>query len=324
MENSDAPEAATRERSMMLANRIHRFGGIEVIEFEEILRPVPSSGEVLVRVRSAGVGPWDSLIRRGDSLLGHSLPLTLGSDLSGIIESVGPDVTEFKVGDEVFGVTNSLFIGAYAEFAIASTSRIAAKPKRLSFSEAASVPVIAMTAYQMLFEHAQLQPGQTALILGATGNVGAFATQLARSHGATVIGAASSGDHERALELGAHQVIETRDDALRRSSSRVDVVIDTVGGDLQRDALTMLKPGGKFVSAVEKPDPSQLEEAAVSGVFFYVDVKTAGLLQLAQFLDQGVLKTRVGEVLPLRQAWVAHEMLDGLRPRPSGKIVLEV
>ena len=221
-------------------------------------------------------------------------------------------------------MTNALFIGAYAEFAIASASGIAAKPKRLSFAEAASVPVIAMTAYQMLFEYAQLRAGQTALILGATGNVGAFATQLASSHGATVIGATASRNHERALQLGASHVIETRDGGLRQGSGKVDVVIDTVGGDLQRDALAMLKPGGIFVSAVARPDPSLLEEAAVRGVFFYVDVKTAGLAHLARSLDQGDLKTRVGDVLPLRQAQTAHQMLDGLRPRPSGKIVLEV
>ena len=308
----------------MLANRIHRFGGPDVIEFEEILRPVPSSGEVLVRVRSAGVGPWDSLIRRGGSLLGQSLPLTLGSDLSGTIESVGPDVSSFKVGDEIYGVTNSLFIGAYAEFAIASATKIAAKPMSLSFAEAASAPVIAMTAYQMLFEHAQLQAGQTVLILGAAGNVGAFATQLASSQGATVIGAISAGDRDRALNLGAHHVIETRDGGLRNWSGKVDVVIDTVGGGLQREALATLKPGGQFVSAVEKPAPSLLKDAAARGVFFYVDVQTAGLAHLAQLLDQGLLKTRVGEVLPLRQARVAHEMLDGLRPRPGGKMVLEI
>lgn len=308
----------------MLACRIHRFGGPEVIEFEEVLRPVPSSGEVLVRVRSAGVGPWDSLIRRGGSALGHSLPLTLGSDLSGTIEALGTDVSSFQVGDEVYGVTNSLFIGANAEFAIASASRIAAKPTSLSFAEAASVPVIAMTAYQMLFEHAQLRAGQTALILGATGNVGAFATQLASSHGATVIGATAACHHERALRLGASHVIETRDGALRHGAGKVDVVIDTVGGDLQRDALASLKPGGIFVSAVAQPDPSLLEEAAVRGVFFYVDVNTAGLARVARSIDEGQLKARVGEVLPLCQARAAHQMLDGLLPRPDGKIVLEV
>lgn len=308
---------------MMLANRIHRFGGPEVIEFEEIARPEPSFGEVLVRVRFAGVGPWDSLIRRGGSALGHSLPLTLGSDLSGTIASVGPGVSSFEIGDEVYGVTNSLFIGAYAEFAVASASKVAAKPKSLSFAEAASVPVIAVTAYQMLFAHAELQAGHTVLILGATGNVGAFATQLARSRGATVIGATHSREDERALELGAHHV-ETRDGGFRQWSGKVDVVIDTVGGDLQRDALTTLKPGGIFVSAVAQPDPSLLKEAAVRGVFFYVDVKTADLANVARSLDQGALKARVGEVLRLRQARTAHEMLDGLLPRPIGKIVLEV
>ncbi|RZL89401.1 MAG: NADP-dependent oxidoreductase [Variovorax sp.] len=308
----------------MLANRIHRFGGPEVIEFEEIVQPEPSFGEVLVRVRSAGVGPWDSLIRRGGSALGHSLPLTLGSDLSGTIASVGPGVSSFEIGDEVYGVTNSLFIGAYAEFAVASASKVAARPKSLSFAEAASVPVIAITAYQMLFEHAQLRSDHTVLILGATGNVGAFATQLASAHGATVIGATPSREHERALELGANHVIETRDGGLRRWSGKVDVVIDTVGSDLQRDALATLKPGGIFVSAVAQPDPSLLKEAAVRGVFFYVDVKTADLAHVARSLDQGVLKARVGEILHLRQARTAHEMLDGLLPRPGGKIVLEV
>lgn len=176
----------------------------------------------------------------------------------------------------------------------------------------------------MLFEHAELQAGHTVLILGATGNVGAFATQLARSRGATVIGATHSREYERALELGAHHVIETRDGAFRQWSGKVDVVIDAVGGDLQRDALTTLKPGGIFVSAVAQPDPSLLKEAAVRGVFFYVDVKTADLANVARSLDQGALKARVGEVLHLRQARTAHEMLDGLLPRPIGKIVLEV
>ena len=308
----------------MLANRIHGFGGPEVIEFEEVSRPVPASGEVLVRVKSAGVGPWDSLIRRGGSALGHSLPLTLGSDLSGIIESVGPDVDSFEVGDDVYGVTNSLFVGAYAEFAIASASKIAAKPRGLSFAEAASVPVIAITAYQMLFEHAQLKSGHTVLILGATGNVGAFATQLASSHGATVIGATPPSERKRALELGASHVVETGDGGFRQWAGKVDAVIDTVGGDLQLDALPTLKPGGIFVSAVAQPTPSLLKEAAVRGVFFYVDVRTADLARVAGALEQGALKTQVGEILNLRQAWTAHEMLDGLVPRPRGKIVLEV
>src|SRR5437762_7658540 len=133
----------------MKAARIHRFGSPDVIVLEDIPRPSPAAGEVLVKVAAAGVGPWDALIREGKSKVSPPPPLTLGSDLSGVVEAVGAGVTDFKTGDEVYGVTNAQFVGAQAEYAVADAHMIALKPKRLSMVEAASVPVVAVTAWQM-------------------------------------------------------------------------------------------------------------------------------------------------------------------------------
>src|ERR1700722_13439678 len=153
----------------MKAARIHRFGAPDVVVVEEVPRPAPAAGELLVRVAAAGVGPWDALIREGKSKVSPPPPLTLGSDLSGVIEAVGAGVAGFEVGDQVYGVTNSQFCGAYAEYALASAAMIAGKPQRLSHIEAASVPVVAVTAWQMLFDYAQVAAGQRILILGAAG-----------------------------------------------------------------------------------------------------------------------------------------------------------
>src|SRR5262245_4050668 len=135
---------------------------------------------------AGGVGPWDALIREGKSKVAPPPPLTLGSDLSGSVEAVAADVTEFKIGDEVYGVTNPQFVGAHAEYALASADMVAPKPRRLNHIEAASVPVVAVTAWQMLFEYGHVQKHQTVLILGAAGNVGAYAVQLAAGAGMNV------------------------------------------------------------------------------------------------------------------------------------------
>jgi NADPH:quinone reductase-like Zn-dependent oxidoreductase len=152
------------EDSRVKANRIHRFGSPEVIVLEPIERPVAGAGEVLVRVEAAGVGPWDAWIRAGKSVLPQPLPLTLGSDLSGVVAAVGAGVSGLAVGDEIFGVTNGRFTGGYAEYAVASAGMVARKPRRLSHVEAAALPVIAVTAWQMLFDHARVAPGQTVLV----------------------------------------------------------------------------------------------------------------------------------------------------------------
>ena len=163
----------------MKAARIHQFGPPDVIVIDDVPQPRPGPGEVLVRVAAAGVGPWDALIREHKSAVKATLPLILGSDLSGVVEEVGAGVSTFHAGQEVYGVTNPDFCGAYTQFAIASAKMVARKPLRLSYVEAASAPVVAVTAWQMLFDYADVKPTQRILIHGAAGNVGAYAVQLA-------------------------------------------------------------------------------------------------------------------------------------------------
>jgi NADPH:quinone reductase-like Zn-dependent oxidoreductase len=307
----------------MKACRVHRFGPPHVIFFEDVARPHPREGEVLVRVKAAGVGPWDAWIRAGKSVLPQPLPLTLGSDLSGIVEAVGPAVTALKPGTEVFGVTNRQFTGAYAEYAVASVGMIAARPVRLSDVEAASVPVVAVTAQQALFEQAKLVAGQTVLVHGAAGNVGAYAVQMARQAGLWVI-AADASDVEAAHGLGAQEVIDHRAVRFEDVVSGVDAVIDLVGGEVQARSFAVLRRGGILVSAVSKPDQEVATRHGVRALFFLVDVTTAHLTQIAAMIDAGDLTVNVGAVLPLADARVAHEMLEGSRSRPRGKIVLSV
>jgi NADPH:quinone reductase-like Zn-dependent oxidoreductase len=154
------------------AARSREFGGPDAIEIEEVPKLRPGEGQVLVRVKAAGVGPWDALIRERKSVPSLPLPLTLGSDIAGVVGEAGSRVAEFKAGDEIYGVTNEQFIGGYAEQARASANMIARKPQSLDYVEAASAQVVAVTAWQMLFDYAQARAGQTALITGAAGNVG--------------------------------------------------------------------------------------------------------------------------------------------------------
>jgi NADPH:quinone reductase-like Zn-dependent oxidoreductase len=306
----------------MKANRIHRFGPPDVIVYEEVVRPEPGPDEVLVRVHAAGVGPWDAWIRAGKSVLPQPLPLTLGSDLCGVVEVVGADVHGFTPGDTVFGVTNARFTGAYAEYAVAASAMLAPKPHRPSDVEAAAVPVVAVTAWQMLFEHARVGPGTTVLVHGAGGSVGAHAVQLARLEGARVLATAGTDDLAYVRGLGADAVVDYRTARFEDVVGTVDVVVDTVGGDVQRRSFSVLKPGGALVSAVSQPDAAEAGRRGVRATFLLVDVTTAHLTRIAALLDAGSLTTRVGAVLSLAEGRTAHELLDGLRPRPRGKIVL--
>ena len=305
----------------MKAARIHRFGAPDVIEVEDIPRPSPAPGEVLVRIAAAGVAPWDALIREGKSKVSPPPPLTLGSDLSGVVEAVGPGVSEFKDGDEVYGVTNPQFVGANAEFAVASALMVAPKPPRLSSLEAASVPVVAVTAWQMLFEHARPEAGQRVVILGAAGNVGAYAVQFAANAGFDVIAVVGSNDVEYVRSLGAKDVIDYRVTDFADVVRSVDVVIDTVGGDTRDRASAVLKPGGILVTVVSTAFvPAR---ADIRSAFFYAEVTTARLSAISGLLERGKVIPQVGSVMPLEQVRTAHEMLAGA-PHRRGKIMLEM
>jgi NADPH:quinone reductase-like Zn-dependent oxidoreductase len=234
---------------------------------------------------------------------------------------VGAGVAEFKVGDQVYGVTNPQFCGANAEYAVASVAMIARKPERISHIEAASAPVVAVTAWQMLFDYAKVTTGQRILILGAAGNVGAYVVQLGARAKLHVVATAGSKDTEYVRSLGAETIVDIEAGKFDDSVAPVDAVIDTVGGETRDRSFRILKHGGILVSSVSG-DPLP-ERSDVRTVFFYVDVTTATLDKIRELVDGGELVTHVGTVLPLEKARTAHEMLAGA-PHKRGKIMLSV
>jgi NADPH:quinone reductase-like Zn-dependent oxidoreductase len=324
-QNSGAPEAQEeRDDLAMMAWRVHEFGPPEVMKFERIPRPEPGPGEVLVKVEAAGVGPWDGWIRAGRSALPQPLPLTLGSDLCGEVVAVGHGVSELRVGDQVYGVTNPRFIGAYAEYSLASAEMVSRKPTSVTHAEAASVPVIAVTAWQALFDHAQLKAGQTVVIHGAAGNVGSYAVQLARRADVQTIATVSTDDLPLARRLGANTVIDYQTQCFEEQVRDADAVIDLVGGATQTRSFQVLRQGGRLISAVSPPDQHLAERHGIKAAFFLVSVTSQYLAKINRLIDSGELQTSVGAVLPLAEAREAHLMLEGLRPKPKGKIVLAV
>ena len=307
----------------MQAIRVHQFGGLDSLVLEDVPRPSPREGEVLLRVKAAGVGPWDAVVRSGRSVLPQPLPLTLGSDVAGVIEQIGPGVSQFKVGDAVFGATNSQFTGGYAEYAVASATKLAKMPPRLGFVDAASVPVVACTAWQMVVDHGEVDPTKRVLVHGAAGNVGAYAVQLARRTAREVVATARSHDVAPVHALGADRVIDVQRSQFEEGLTNVDVVLDTIGGDTQDRSFAVLKPGGVLVSVVAAPDQEKAARHGVRALFFLVEVSSDRLEQIAALIEAGELTTNVGDVLPLAAARTAHEMLAG-KPHKRGKIVLTV
>jgi NADPH:quinone reductase-like Zn-dependent oxidoreductase len=306
------------------AVRIHTYGGPEVLKYEEVPRPQAAAGEVLIRVHAAGVNPVDWKIREGylKKFLPHTLPLILGWDVSGVVEAAGPGVTRLNVSDEVYSRPDISRDGAYAEYIVVRESEVALKPWSLDHIHAAAIPLAALTAWQTLFDAAQLEAGQTVLIHAAAGGVGSFAVQLAKWKGARVIGTASERHLEFVRQLGADEAIDYQTTRFEDVVCGVDVVLDSIGGDTQKRSWQVLKKGGILVSIVEQPS---VEEAAVRGVrqsYVFIHPDATQLAELAKLADLGKLKAVVQTVLPLSEARRAHELSQAGHVR--GKIVLKV
>ena len=237
---------------------------------------------------------------------------------------MGSGISDLAVGDQVFGVTNTQFLGAYAEYAVASAAMLAKKPSSLSYAEAASVPVVAVTAWQGLFDHARLEAGQTVVVHGAAGNVGAYAVQLARRARLRSIATAGAKDIEYVRSLGADKVLDYHTQRFEEEVKDADAVLDLVGGETQMRSFQVLRPGGKLISAVSQPDQDRAKQHGVTAAFFLVEVSAERLRTIADLIDRGELKTCVGVVLPLTDARDAHMMLEGRRSPPKGKIILNV
>src|SRR5882757_5144008 len=276
----------------MKAIRIHSYGGPEVLAQVEMQRPAPGANEVLIKVHAAAVNPVDWKMRAGymKDFLPLSLPATLGSDVSGTVEEVGPGAARFKRGDEVYA-SLGLEGGGYAEYAVAKEAIVAEKPHTLDHVQAAAVPTVGITAWQALFEVAQLRAGQKVLIHGAAGGVGNFAVQFAKGKGAYVIGTASSKNHAFLRELGVHQAIDYQQTHFEDVVRDADVVLDTIGGDTLERSFKALKKGGVLVSIVEPPSPELAAKYGVRALFYGGHPSSSDLAEIAKLIDAGKVKT---------------------------------
>jgi NADPH:quinone reductase-like Zn-dependent oxidoreductase len=308
----------------MKAVRISRYGGPEVLVYEDAPRPTAGPGEVLLRVRAAAVNPIDWKVREGHlkEWLQHRLPLIPGWDVSGVVAALGPGTSGVRAGDEVFGLLDKTRDGAYAEYAVAQASWLAAKPRSLDHAHAASVPVAALAAWQSLFEAGQLGGGQRVLVTGAAGSVGAFAVQFAKHRGAIVIAGVAAADAAAAKALGADAIADLGTGRFEASVSGLDLVLDVIGGEIQQRAYAVLRRGGTLVSTVGVASAEQAAALGIDAKGFVVEPNGAQLAQIAALLDAGVVTTNVGTILPLARAREAHELVQSGRAR--GKVVLQV
>ncbi|MEW2376287.1 NADP-dependent oxidoreductase [Micromonospora sp. NPDC047812] len=302
-------------------------GTPDVLKIIEMARPVPAPGEILVRVHAAGVNPTDWKTRaRGQFATGVLPPFVLGFDVSGVVEEVGPGVTLFAAGDEVFGMPRFPHpAGAYAEFVTAPARHFCRKPANIDHTTAAALPLASLTAWQALVDTADIQPGQRVLVHAAAGGVGHLAVQIAKARGAWVVGTARAGKHDLLRGLGADELIDYTTDDFGVVLRDIDVVLDTVGGDYTPRSLRTLRRGGILVSLLPvAPDfPADLaEKLGVRATRMLVEPDQAGMKAVADLVARGQLRPLVDTTLPLREAARAHER--GETNRTTGKIVLSV
>jgi NADPH:quinone reductase-like Zn-dependent oxidoreductase len=308
----------------MKAIRIHRFGGPEVLELEDVSDPQPRENELLVRIHAASINPVDYKIRRSTVpwVTREVLPITLGRDLSGTIESGGTGVDAFRLGDAVYAMLGSIDRGSYAEYVVVKPNEAAAKPARLSHVEAAAVPLAGLTAWQGLFDHGHLRAGQTVLIHGGSGGVGHFAIQFAKVNGATVLTTVSAQNLDFVRELGADRAIEYHSQRFEEVARDVDLVLDLVGGETQERSWSVLKPGGILVSALGEPSREKAIQNGARGVGFRAQTNAAQLTEIGRLIDEGKVRPVVSTTYPLAEARQAQAQIE--RGHVRGKIVLKV
>jgi NADPH:quinone reductase-like Zn-dependent oxidoreductase len=309
------------KETAMRAVRFHEYGPPAVLVVDEIDRPDPKAGEVLIRVRAAGVNPIDWKLRAGylKDFMPLTLPYTPGLDVAGTVEALGDGVTAFAVGDRVFGRGS----GTYAEFAAAPTTTIAGIPEGVSFEQAAPLHVGGETAWVGLFDTAHLEAGQRLLVQGGAGGVGAIAVQLGHWKGAYVIATASTANVEFVRSLGANEVIDYTSVNVEDAVHDVDVVLDTVGGEVTAHSWSVLKPGGILVVVAGASDTKTAEARGVrtSGVAHPPETRPI-LEELGGLVASGDLRPQIGHAFPLEDAAQAHAVSETGHGR--GRILLKV
>lgn len=311
----------------MKAIVLNRFGAPENLVLENIPEPIISEQEVLVQVKAISLNPVDFKTRSGKALaskLEHENPIILGWDIAGIVIETGAGVTNFRVGDPVFGMINFPGHGkAYAEYVAAPANQLAMIPENISFLEASAGSLAALTAWQALVHQANVKAGDRVLIHAASGGVGHFAVQIAKHFGAHVIGTSSANNKDFVLSLGAGEHIDYKAQQFETVVSEIDIVLDTIGGDYIDRSLEILKPGGILISIVSGMNEQVAEKAAVKnirGIRILVQSSGTDMQSLAEGFEKGWLKAHVSQTFPLGKMADAHLQLES--GRTVGKIVV--
>jgi NADPH:quinone reductase-like Zn-dependent oxidoreductase len=315
---------AQSAKTTMKAIVVHEYGGPEVLKYEDVPRPEPKEDQILVRVIAAGVNPVDAMIRSGMFAKYEKdvFPIIPGADIAGVVEKVGSKITRSKTGDPVFGYVSLKGGGGYAEYALATEGDTAAKPKSLTYVEAAAVPIVALTAWQALIDTAKLNAGQTVLIHGGSGGVGSFAIQIAKARGAKVIATASTANQDLLKELGADVAIDYTKQKFEDIAKDVDVVLDSIGRDTLARSYGVVKKGGFIVSIVAQPDRAELDKRGIRSAVLSVEPNANELAEIGKLIDQKKIKVIVSQTFPLSEAAKAQEQVATGHTR--GKIVLKV
>jgi NADPH:quinone reductase-like Zn-dependent oxidoreductase len=315
----------------MQAITVEHFGDANTLKLNEIPKPLPKIGEVLIKVEAAGINPLDVQTRRGDYSDYVSQPLQLGVEVSGTVEALGEGVDSISIGDEVYYSTRVLENeGGYAEYHTERAELIAKKPDSLSFAEAAAMPIAASTAWACLIERGRIKAGDQVLILGGSGGVGLYAIQIAHLSGAKITVTCREETNELVREYGADSTVDYRnadawDELKQKQSDGFDAILDLVGGDSIEKSLSLLASGGRVVSIVDQPISQNLYSGWDVNAELHLVFLTPSadrLNRLTSLVDRGLLKPQLERILPLKDAAQAHELIES--GRRSGKIVLSL
>ena len=332
----------------MKAFIVNRYGKKEKLQLTEIAEPVVKETDILVQVHSAGVNLLDSKIRNGEfkMILPYKTPFTLGHDVSGVVTKVGSKVSKFKVGDEVYARPADYRIGTFAEFISMNENDVAIKPKNLSMEEAASIPLVGLTAWQALVEKANLKKGQKVFIQAGSGGVGTFAIQLAKHLGATVATTTSAANIDLVKSLGADIIIDYKKDDFETILKDYDVVLNSQDTKTLEKSLKVLKPGGKVISISGPPDPDfgqeinanwflkiilkflsagirkKAKRLGVNFSFLFMRAQGEQLSQITKLIESGVIKPVMDKVFPFEQTNEAMAYVE--TGRAKGKVVVKI
>lgn len=308
----------------MKAVRIHAYGNAEVLKYEDAPIPEIAPNEVLVEVVATSVNPVDWKIREGylQQMISYQFPLTLGWDVSGVVEAVGSKVTRFKPGDAVYSRPDIRRNGTYAEYVAIREDEIAHKPQTISHVEAATLPLAGIAAWEAIVTTAKVSAGQRVLVHAASGGVGSIAVQLAKARGAYVIATTSEKNRALVRSIGADEVIDYRVLKFEEVAREIDAVLDTIGGQVQEASWSVLKPGGILVSIISPPSEEKAKAHGVRSAFLFIQPSAAILAQLAVIVESGKLRPIVGAEFALKDIAKAHALSQS--GHAVGKIALYV